>query len=367
MPNRITNLFKKVFWPGRSSTGAPLREEQAPPAGRPVPTAGPSRLPRDRPPAEVEAAEPQEFPTAPVEDVGSRRTPREWHLKQPEDPYGARRPPRSRDIDFSSIEPITPRESPTSRPIRQAKIEPLSPAEEETRLRLHREAMKERGGPQSFNPFRRRRPRDDPFDDEGGYPYGGGGPPRDGSGEKSTAELPEPSSGPNYQWYFLLMLVFYSGYQWCFEQYRIDFGKRLAEFEKQQNQKQKEHQPPNSKAGRIVAPQKATIANQLWDAMTRAGWLMGGLLAGGDLASRALNATVLPPLRRVAEAIVPPFIRSVLGPLMTALGKVALVVFSPLSRLALFFAMVAPIFGGSSTQSLAPLAEPAILWAQSLF
>lgn len=72
----------------------------------------------------------------------------------------------------------------------------------------------------------------------------------------------------------LLFNVGYALYQWGFQQYPIDFGKRLAEFEKEQ----KEGQPPN---GRIVPRQKANIAYRLWDALNRSGWLIGGLLAGG--------------------------------------------------------------------------------------
>lgn len=113
------------------------------------------------------------------------------------------------------------------------------------------------------------------------------------------------------------MLAFYTGYQRAFQQYPIDFGKRLAEFEEEQ----KEDQPPNSKGVGIVPRQKADMAYRLWDALNRSGWGIGGLLAGGDLARRALNATILPPLRRVAEAIIPRFIRSVLGPLLTTLGR----------------------------------------------
>lgn len=75
----------------------------------------------------------------------------------------------------------------------------------------------------------------------------------------------------------LLFNIGYALYQWGFQQYRIDFGKRLAEFEKEQ----KEGRPPNSKDGRIVPRQKADIAYRLWDALNRSGWLIGGLVGGG--------------------------------------------------------------------------------------
>lgn len=114
--------------------------------------------------------------------------------------------------------------------------------------------------------------------------------------------------------------------------------------------------------------QKLDITYRLWDALRGGGWLLGGLLAGGDLGRRALNATVLPPLHRLAEAIVPRLIRSVLGPFITILVRSAdRVVFSPFSQFALFFGMMGAFLGADSTYSLAPLMEPAILWVQHLF
>lgn len=191
--------------------------------------------------------------------------------------------------------------------------------------------------------------------------YSGGLPPRSGGGG-SPSSGPEPSGGSNYQWYFLLMVVFYAGYHWAFQQYCIDFDKHLTEFEKE-----KEAQSVNSKGIGLSPRQKVDITYRLWDVLRGGGWLLGGLLAGGDLARRALNVTLLPPLRRLAEAIVPRLIQSVLGPLITIFGKVACVVFSPFSRLALFFGMMGAFFGADSTYSLTPLMEPAILWVQHLF
>lgn len=161
------------------------------------------------------------------------------------DPYGAQEWPRSHKIDFSAPPYLG------AEPADLSDVHPPSQLEELEQF--------QRRGPASPAPPDQgpSAPRGDLFE---GVGWGDGDrpPPREGGGGQPPSSGPEPSGGANpLVLAFLLMGVGYVLYEEGFRLYQTEFNRGLSKFESQQ----KESQPPNTKDGRIVLPQKADMAD----------------------------------------------------------------------------------------------------------
>ena len=201
----------------------------------------------------------------------------------------------------------------------------------------------------------------------------GGQPPRPYGGDNRPSDN---SGGPNSVFfYFILATFFYYLYQMTFNQYQKEFQKLLDAFEKRQQEATAPTYASDSKAAVVPrVPRRAQAA--VWRDYVLNRIREGGLLAGGDLARRALEATVLPAARRVAEAVVPAVVRTLTAPILNVLGRLTLMVWSPATKFGLFLWCFYKAFDGCwpkllsalfSVQPLAPLLPKALDLLQNLF
>lgn len=131
--------------------------------------------------------------------------------------------------------------------------------------------------------------------------------------------------------------------------------KKRETVEKEVQQPTPTKRVPTQRAVRGLA------ARRISNGLRGGGVLVGGLLAGGDLARRAIAATVLPTVRQITEAVVPAVVRTLAEPILAAFGRLVLIVYSPLTKLGLFFWLFFRVFDGgprvlSALASIKPLA-----------
>ena len=305
MFNKTANFVKRFLV---------LREEGQPlPRERPSlrdanPTAGPSmNPPREVRSMESSVVEERNIPNIPVESVG----------------------PRTFSEDWAPIVEYGPKSHPLASP----------PLEASTRTIALSEGWGSSAGkgPRSFPPVEPPSLENmadsynmaeywSPPSDGGGF-----GPPRDGSGG-----TPPPSSGPepkppNNRFFFLLagFSISYAIFLWFQEELQKETENQLGELEQAHLLAKTEVKP---KEGLALAALRQV------QGFGRGGLLLlGGLVSGRDTFIRAFHLIALRPLRQVARALVPSFLRAVLGPFLGMIARFGLVALPPISRILCFF------------------------------
>ena len=290
------------------------------------PTAGPSMSP----PREVRSVESsvvveRNIPNIPVESVGPRpRTfSEDWVLKVEREP------------------------SPTSHPIDNSSIELPRVSEDRFQASEFWECSAS-ATPRSFQPVEPPSLEDmadgynlaeylGPPPSDGGPPRYGGQPPRSGGGGPPSNSGPEPKPSDNNRFFFLLAVfsISYAIFSWSQEELKNETENRLDQLELEQKKKQ-----ADSPAKTEVQPKEglALAALRQVQAFGQGGLLLfGGLVSGRDTFIRAFHLIALRPLRQVARALVPRFLRVILGPCVGMIARFGILALPLISRILCFF------------------------------
>ena len=312
--------FLKRFGVLRDENPPLPRERQLPPENPPTPPAGLSNPPREVRSAESSIIEERNIPNIPVESVdqGRRTFSDDWMPKVTRD--------LSHPVDHSSIELPRVSEDGTHgsewwEPSASATPRSFSPVEPPSLENMA----------DSYNMAEYWSPPSD------------GGPPRDGSGG-----TPPPSSGPpsnsgpepkppNNRFFFLLAVfsISYAIFLWSQEELKNETENRLDQLELEQKKKQ-----ADSPTKTEVQPKDglALAALRQVQGFGQGGLLLlGGLVSGRDTFIRAFHLIALRPLRQVARALVPRFLRVILGPCVGMIARFGIVALPLISRILCFF------------------------------
>ena len=309
MANKVMKFLQQVFLRGNPpmiGPSTPTRERE--PIGQRI---GP---PHQGPPSieTSEVTEPRDIPNIPVENFGPSRTfSDDWMPKVTRDP--------SHPVDHSSIE--LPRVSedgthgsewwePSARQTPRS-FPPVEPPSLDNMADSYN--LAEYWGPP-------------PPSDGGGF-----GPPRDGSGgTPPPSSDPEPKP-PNNRFFFLLagFSISYAIFLWFQEELQKETENQLGELEQAHLLAKTEVKP---KEGLALAALRQV------QGFGRGGLLLlGGLVSGRDTFIRAFHLIALRPLRQVARALVPSFLRALLGPFFGIIARLSIVALPAISRILCFF------------------------------
>ena len=276
----------------------------------------------------------RDIPTIPTEDFGSPRGRR-----PAADDFRPTVQPQERPPHSYPLEDVP--EAVEANPYPHKPANPLS---------MHRWYGPSVGrGPQS-HPVAPEGP-EEPLDDGGGWGNGGQPPPL-WRYNPSGAGGPHPpgDSAGSWSFVFLGLVTSYFIYQWFFQQFQMKVERLLNQFEEVKNSKEgvkETASTPETIRAAMVPPQRggarvSILKTRFYDVLQGCGLLVGGILAGGGLARRAIEVTVMPAVRQIGEAVVPALARSIFGPFVNVLTQAALAVWSPIPNYSPFSCWLGP-------------------------